>query len=102
MNKGEYGIGGWTGTASAGSNIIDSIKASVLSANPNSRILMDSVPGIQKATICAAAGSTLSINGGPPITMPSSGVLDIPFGTVFIRSIVFAVETADVNIIYVY
>ena len=102
MNIGEYGIGGWNGTAGANINLVDTIKTAVATVDPNCHFANAKTPGLQKVTIEAAAGSILTINAGTNITMPASGVLDIPFGAAYIYSIKFTAQTSGVNIIYAY
>lgn len=102
MNIGGYGIGGWNGTAGAGVNLVDTIRTDVAVTDPGCHFVNAGTPGLQKATIEAAAGSALTINAGTSITMPASGILDIPFGAAYIYSIKFTAETSDVNIVFAY
>ena len=102
MKIGEYGIGGWNGTADADVNLVEAIKTAVAAVDPNCHFANAKTPGLQKVTIEAAAGSILTINAGTNITVPASGVLDIPFGAAYIYSIKFAAQTSGVNIIYAY
>ena len=102
MRIGGYNVGGWTGTAGAGVNLVDTIKTAVAATDPNSHFVNAGTPGLQKVTIEAAAGSELTINSGTGITVPSTGFIDIPFGAVYIWSLKFTAETSDVNIIFAY
>lgn len=100
MGCGQQGrqAGGWTGTVTAGDNLIEVLRENEKSfAEANDKTFVEDGFHISDISIEAPPGATFSINNGTDITIPQSGLYSNC--TSVIRYLVFN-QTVAANIAY--
>lgn len=89
-------MGSYQGLTLANSNMIDTFNNSLSGLG-----LPEITTSIRQIAIEAEAGQTLTINEKIEVTMPSTGILEIPLDYYQIYSLEFT-EVTTVNIVYFY